>query len=174
MFDFTRRKSSVAEVVTICIVAIHAMFPTPAWGGEVTEPLLDGMVIEGKANTLQQVSIRVKSFGPGLCEVEITFHDQRLRLPAPPLTWSSWYSIGGAFNGGAYAIGFSPLCDTGALGQVKYIKADPAAADTLGIPTAPTGSGPLDCSLLDDETRSRELMQRDQQAWSALVARCMK
>jgi hypothetical protein len=93
---------------------------TPA--AEVVAPAVDGMLIDTKDNVLQQVRIRVKSFGPGFCAVRIIFAGKIHSISAPPLTWSSWTAIGPAVNGGAYDLDFTPECDTGALGEVKYDK----------------------------------------------------
>jgi hypothetical protein len=94
----------------------------PAFATDIIQPALDGMILELKPDVLQQVDIRVQSFGPGLCQVTVTLAGSTHSLAAPPLTWSNWFPIGPGLSGGAHSLGFSPGCDTGAQGQVRYEK----------------------------------------------------
>ena len=87
---------------------------------EVTSPVIDGMVIEFPKESLQQAKIRVKSFGPGFCQVNITLAGVSTQLAAPPLVWSDWKPIGPGISGGSHKLSFKIGCDTGALGEVKY------------------------------------------------------
>lgn len=81
--------------------------------------LEEGRVIPYK-EALQQAKIRVKSFGPGFCQVNISLGGEDTMIAAPPLTWSDWTPIGPGISGGAHALRFKIGCDTGALGEVKY------------------------------------------------------
>jgi hypothetical protein len=89
---------------------------------EVVLPAVDGLIVKTKAAVLQQVKLRLKTFGPGFCDVRVVFAGQVQSVVAPPLYWSNWLPIGPAVSGGAYELAFSPQCDTGALGEVKFEK----------------------------------------------------
>lgn len=104
------------------IAFVSALLSWQAGGTEVTQPAVDGMVLQLKSDALQQVKIRLKSFGPGFCQVTIDLAGKTNSYAAPPLTWSTWLPIGPGLSGGAHKLGFSPGCDTGALGEVKYDK----------------------------------------------------
>lgn len=103
-------------------LALLLSWPLETNAAEVVAPVIDGMLIDTNDNVLQQVKMRVKSFGPGICAVRVIFAGKIHSFAAPPLTWSSWMPIGPAVNGGAYDLDFAPECDTGALGEVKYDK----------------------------------------------------
>lgn len=161
-------RSQVARRIALLVAASILAAASFVYAGQVTQQIVDGMIIEGKPNTLQQIQIRLKSFGPGFCGVDLRFLDSHEKIAAPPLSWSGWFPFGGAFSNGSHALGFSEDCDTGAIGEVKYIKADPEPAKA-----APGGqSNDPECAILKDDTRSRELMNQDQQRWLDLVTRC--
>jgi hypothetical protein len=159
-------------VQTIALLLITALpfvaGASSACAGEVTQQIVDGMIVEGKPNTLQQIQIRLKSFGPGFCGVDLQFLDSHEKIAAPPLVWSRWFPFGGAFNSGSHALGFSEDCDTGAIGEVKYIKAGPESAKAAST----IKSDDPECAILKDETQSRDLMNQDQRRWLDLVTRC--
>lgn len=87
---------------------------------QTTSQLVDRMVIHLKPGLLQQIEVRAKSFGPGFCEVRVTFLDKQVVIVGPPLTWSTWTKVGPAVTGGSRNVGFTPKCDTDALGEVRY------------------------------------------------------
>jgi hypothetical protein len=82
--------------------------------------VVDGMILNLRPSHFQRVKIRLMSMGPGGCVTRVIIAGDYRELPAPPLVWSNWYEIGPAFSGGAHALTFQPLCDTGALGEVMY------------------------------------------------------
>lgn len=106
------------------LVSILMLLPfvTTVQAEEVTVPAVDGMIIDTQDNLLQQVNIRLKAFGPGVCAVRVSFADKEVGFLAPPLVWSDWFVIGPAVSGGTYKLGFSVDCDTGAIGEVRYEK----------------------------------------------------
>src|SRR5690606_38421674 len=79
-------------------------------------PAVDGMLIRGHPKFLQQLRIRAKSLGPGVCATRVGFVDSVIDIAAPPLTWSDWYAIGPAFQGTTESLKFAPQCDTGSIG----------------------------------------------------------
>jgi hypothetical protein len=97
------------------------LFAAAAKAGEVTLPIVDGMTLSTKAGLLQQVEVRAKSMGPGLCEVRVQFAGgTEVAVAAPPLVWSSWQKLSPAVAGGSYALAFTAKCDTGAIGEVRF------------------------------------------------------
>ena len=108
--------------VTMAIIGLTTVSVPFAEAAEITVPAVDGMIINTEPAALQRVKIRLKSFGPGFCKVRVILAGQVHSLAAPPMKWSSWHPIGPAVTGGAYSLSFSPQCDTGALGEIKYHK----------------------------------------------------
>jgi hypothetical protein len=106
----------------LTIVAVFTPMPL-VMSAPVTVPVFDGMILALQPNLFQVVEVRAQSLGPGLCEVRFDFAGAQKRFQAPLLSWSDWMKIGGAMDGGHHALGFSPACSTGALGQVRYERA---------------------------------------------------
>ena len=109
-------------LITIAIIALSRISIPIAEAAQITVPAVDGMIINTEPDALQHVKIRLKSFGPGFCQVRVILAGQVHSLAAPPAKWSSWYPIGPAVSGGAYSLNFSPQCGTGALGEIRYHK----------------------------------------------------
>lgn len=87
---------------------------------KIVIPAVDGQVIQLKPDALQQVEFRAKSMGPGFCSVIAGLGSDVVNIAAPPLSWSSWARLPTAHSGGAFSIRFSPQCDTGAVGEIRY------------------------------------------------------
>lgn len=104
------------------VVAMVLTAPAHSRNEMTTSPIADGMIINTRDKVLQQVEVRVKSFGPGFCQVSVTFADEPHSFSAPPLSWSDWFKLAPAVNGGSYRLGFEPGCDTGAIGEIRYLK----------------------------------------------------
>jgi hypothetical protein len=85
-----------------------------------TSVVVDGMILNLRPSHFQRVKIRLTSMGPGGCVTRVILAGDYRELPAPPFVWTNWYEIGPAFSGGAHALTFQPLCDTGSLGEVMY------------------------------------------------------
>lgn len=91
---------------------------------KVVVPLIDGMVLK-LGNVVQQIEVRAKSMGPGKCAVEISAEDETIGILAPLTKMSDWKKVGPAFLGeGSAKMGFRIICDTGAIGQVRYFPKD--------------------------------------------------
>ena len=107
---------------TLLLVAAATSIPAAyaKADSEVVQPAINDQVIDTADGVLQIVKIRLKSFGPGFCQVTVGFAGSSYSLAAPPLTWSPWFDVGPAVSGGAYKLEFAPGCDTGALGEVKF------------------------------------------------------
>lgn len=110
-------------VISIFVVAfLFLSMRSSASASEVIVPVIDGMTIQ-LGNTLQQLKVRAKSFGPGFCGVKFIFYGSgTYHLLAPPLKWSKWTKLGAAFAGVAIKIGFVEVCDTGAIAEIRYYK----------------------------------------------------
>ena len=102
--------------------SIAIFLPNLVSAGEIVNPVVDGMTIT-LGDYVQQVEVRAKSFGPGMCQVEFSIDGESYGFLAPPLTWSPWTKAGPAFiRKRTVKIGFSQGCDTGAIGEIKYSK----------------------------------------------------
>lgn len=113
----------IALVVSTLIVSLVVGAPAEAVNERRTIMAVDGMMIDMHPDHLQQLRIRLQSFGPGLCHVRVRFAGQVLDLSAPPFTWSNWSIIGPAMIGGSHTLSISPQCSTGAMAEVSYVVA---------------------------------------------------
>jgi hypothetical protein len=110
-----KRKLVAAVFVASLFGAEHAH------AADTISPIVSGMVIDTKEDLLQQVEVRVKSLGPGMCSTRITFANESTHLGAPPLVWSNWFKLSPAVSGGAYSVDLSPECDGDVIGEIKYV-----------------------------------------------------
>jgi len=112
---------SKVTAVSLLVICSAVSFGLAA---QVSNKVIDGMVLRLAPNALQQVEVRAQSFGPGFCQVEFSFADKRKGMLAPPLPkWSDWTKLDPAIQGGSHALGFSEKCDTGAIAEVRYDQA---------------------------------------------------
>lgn len=70
----------------------------------------------------QNIEVRAKSLGPGFCAVRFEAGEASpFEFHAPPLVWGKWLEIPYGFIGaGTITLSFTILCDTGALGEVRF------------------------------------------------------
>ena len=103
-----------------CIALISLAFWSSASAEEKVFPVIDGMNLE-LSDSVQQVQVRAKSLSAGTCGVIFTLKDISTQFLAPPQVWSPWTDVGPGFVGkSAQQLGFSPICDVGAIAQVKF------------------------------------------------------
>jgi hypothetical protein len=106
---------------------------------QTVAPLIDGMSVS-TCNCVGNLEVRAQSAGPGLCAVSITTLDGRAKaeFDAPPLVWSDWTVLWSYTGAVGFTISFDTLCDTGAMGQVRYYasqgQANEAAKKAVGKP----------------------------------------
>ncbi len=83
-------------------------------------PLVDGMTITA-GDVVSNIEFRAKSFGPGVCAVEVSAstHEKRGIL-APPLTWSNWIPLTAHIGPASFTLNYKASCDTGAIVEVRY------------------------------------------------------
>jgi hypothetical protein len=109
----------------VALFAFAVGLPQPLYAASARVfPAVDGMLIHGHKNHWQQLEVRAKSFGPGICQTRIIFMGSIVDIPAPPLTWSGWFKVGPPFAGSAHNLAFESVCDTGSIGEVKYVPQD--------------------------------------------------
>lgn len=84
-------------------------------------PVVDGMAVP-LGDFAQNIEVRAKSLGPGFCAVHfVAGQASPFEFQAPPLVWGDWLEIPYGFIGaGSITLGFKILCDTGALGEVRF------------------------------------------------------
>jgi hypothetical protein len=85
--------------------------------------IVDGMTLDLAENALQQVRVRLKSFGPGACAVTVSIDGESKTIVAPLFHFTDWTPVGPAEKGGSHKLKFHPDCSTGAMGYVQYEQA---------------------------------------------------
>ena len=88
---------------------------------QTTQPLTNGMTIT-TSNSVANVEVRAKSFGPGFCAVGISSPYGQSNFLAPPLTWSPWTHLFSHMGAITATLGTSVGCSTGAVFEVRYFK----------------------------------------------------
>lgn len=104
-------------------IAVISFVPITARAEEKTVvPFVEGMTIK-TGNSVANVDVRAKSFGPGACGVTFsTEGGNSIHFLAPPLAYSPWTVLAPHTGAASFTITHSVECDTGVLGEIRYFK----------------------------------------------------
>ena len=103
----------------------------PTTSSQVVEPFIDGMTIH-TSDSVANVEVRAKSFGPGGCAVEFSTVAAKIGFVAPPLTYSSWTVLTASVGKNSFELHNDVKCDTGVVAQVRYYAERPRAVRSPG------------------------------------------
>lgn len=87
-----------------------------------TESLYNGMTIH-TGNSIASVQVRAKSMGPGFCRTDVSCGSGSVAILAPPYYWSPWSTLFNSIGKNTTTITTGVSCDTGAVFEVQYYKA---------------------------------------------------
>jgi hypothetical protein len=117
------REASVGYGAFFAQIAVIAFVPLIARAEEKTVvPFVEGMTIK-TGNSVANIDVRAKSFGPGACGVTFsTDGGNSIHFLALPLAYSPWTILASHAGATSFKITHTVECDTGILGEIRYYK----------------------------------------------------